>query len=335
MHSLLIFLGLGVAAMTLAAILWSIAFPARRIWPPKRYTTLTPFLVWIPTFTLFGVLILLGVWGWGDLAIPSWVRFGVGLPLILIPTTGGTGSELTRWCVITDTAKVEKYNLSGLASVATAALIDWTFTTTKPARITADTAIDSLTHAIEAYVSRKANTLTDPLALQCVEMCANHLRRAWEDPQDSIAREAMMMAATLGGMAFSNSSVCLVHGMSRPVGAVFHLPHGLSNAILLPAVTQFSVGDAQARYATIARTVGCATAREDEDSACQKLIDWLVDLNRDLKLPRLSQCDGVTREVFDREVSKMASDALASGSPSNNPKVPSHEEIVQLYQSAF
>lgn len=84
MHSLLIFLGLGVAAMTLAAILWSIAFPARRIWPPKRYTTLTPFLVWIPTFTLFGVLILLGVWGWGDLAIPSWVRFGVGLPLILI-----------------------------------------------------------------------------------------------------------------------------------------------------------------------------------------------------------------------------------------------------------
>ena len=84
MHSLLIFLGLGVAAMTLAAILWSIACPARRIWPPKRYTTLTPFLVWIPTFTLFGVLILLGVWGWGDLAIPSWVRFGVGLPLILI-----------------------------------------------------------------------------------------------------------------------------------------------------------------------------------------------------------------------------------------------------------
>jgi len=112
MHSLLIFLGLGVAAMTLAAILWSIAFPARRIWPPKRYTTLTPFLVWIPTFTLFGVLILLGVWGWGDLAIPSWVRFGVGLPLILIgnivvwmevshfgvPQTGGTfRGAADRW----------------------------------------------------------------------------------------------------------------------------------------------------------------------------------------------------------------------------------------------
>lgn len=84
MQNLLIILGLVIAAMTLAAILWSIAVPHRRIWPPKRYTTLTPFLVWVPTFTLFGVLILLGIWGWGDLAIPSWVRFGVGLPFILI-----------------------------------------------------------------------------------------------------------------------------------------------------------------------------------------------------------------------------------------------------------
>ncbi|WP_299043141.1 methyltransferase [uncultured Tateyamaria sp.] len=108
MQSLLIALGLGVAAMTLAAILWSIAFPARRIWPPKRYTALTPFLVWVPTFTLFGVLILLGVWGWGVLAIPNWVRFGVALPLILIgnivvwmevshfgvPQTGGAKGSL-------------------------------------------------------------------------------------------------------------------------------------------------------------------------------------------------------------------------------------------------
>ncbi|MEQ6204762.1 methyltransferase [Sulfitobacter sp. HNIBRBA2951] len=84
MQGFLIFLGLAVTAMTLAAILWSIAFPERRIWPPRRYTTLTPFFVWVPTFTLFGVLILLGIWGWADLAIPSWLRFGVGLPLILI-----------------------------------------------------------------------------------------------------------------------------------------------------------------------------------------------------------------------------------------------------------
>ena len=108
MHNLLIFLGLGVAIMTLAAILWSIAFPARRVWPPKRYTALTPFLVWVPKFTLFGVLFLLGVWGWGDLSIPSWVRFGVGLPLILlgnivvwmevshfgVPQTGGAKGTL-------------------------------------------------------------------------------------------------------------------------------------------------------------------------------------------------------------------------------------------------
>lgn len=172
-----------------------------------------------------------------------------GLPIILIPTTGGTGSELTRWCVITDTERVEKYNLSGLACVATAALIDWQFTVTKPWRTTADTAVDSLTHAIEAYVSRKAFAYTDAFALSAMPLIAAHVRTACAEPDNAQAREALMLAASQAGMAFSNASVALVHGMSRPVGAHFHVAHGLSNALLLPAVTAFSIAAAPERYA--------------------------------------------------------------------------------------
>ena len=135
-----------------------------------------------------------------------------GLPVIAIPTTGGTGSELTRWCVITDTKAPEKYNLSGLACVATVALIDWTFTVTKPPRTTADTAVDSLTHAIEAYVSRKAFPYTDAFALAAMPAIAKHVRIAFSQPDNAPAREALMLAASQAGMAFSNASVALVHG---------------------------------------------------------------------------------------------------------------------------
>ena len=124
-----------------------------------------------------------------------------GLPIILIPTTGGTGSELTRWCVITDTKQPEKYNLSGLACVATAALIDWTFTKTKPARITADTAVDSLTHAIEAYVSKRAHTYTDAFALSAMPLIADNVRTTYADPENGPAREALMLAASQAGLS--------------------------------------------------------------------------------------------------------------------------------------
>src|SRR6185369_2206867 len=148
--------------------------------------------------------------------------------------------------------------------------------------------VDTLTHGIEAYVSRKANALTDPLALECIRQAAAHLLTAWAEPNNRPAREAMMLAACLGGMAFSNSSVCLVHGMSRPIGAVFHLPHGLSNAILLPTVTRYSVEAAPNRYATVARTIGCAGAAASDAAACEALVAWLEELNADLELPRLS-----------------------------------------------
>lgn len=255
-----------------------------------------------------------------------------GVPVILIPTTGGTGSELTRWCVITDTESPEKYNLSGLACVATAALIDWTFTVTKPPRITADTAVDSLTHAIEAYVSRRAFPYTDAFALSAMPLISTHVRRACADPSDAVAREALMLAASQAGMAFSNASVALVHGMSRPIGAHFHVAHGLSNAMLLPTVTAFSVKAAPDRYATCARVMGMATESDSDDTACARLIDGLRQLNMDLAVPSPSD---LGHSADDAMLSLMAQQALASGSPANNPRVPNEAEIVGLYREMW
>ncbi|MCY4334467.1 MAG: iron-containing alcohol dehydrogenase [Litoreibacter sp.] len=255
-----------------------------------------------------------------------------GVPIVLIPTTGGTGSELTRWCVITDTKSPEKYNLSGLACVATAALIDWTFTVTKPARITADTAIDSLTHAIEAYVSRKSFPYSDAFALSAMPLIAEYVRRAYKDPNDAEAREALMLAASQAGMAFSNASVALVHGMSRPIGAHFHVAHGLSNAMLLPAVTAFSVEASQRRYADCARAMDMAEDADRDATACAKLVDGLLSLNQDLKVPRPSD---LGHQADTAMFKKMAEQAIASGSPGNNPRIPTVEEIVDLYKAVW
>ena len=255
-----------------------------------------------------------------------------GPPVILIPTTGGTGSELTRWCVITDTERTEKYNLSGLACVATVALIDWTFTVTKPARITADTAVDSLTHAIEAYVSRKAFAYTDAFALAAMPAIAAHVRTAFAQPDHAEARAALMLAASQAGMAFSNASVALVHGMSRPIGAHFHVAHGLSNAMLLPAVTGFSVAGAEGRYATCARVMGWAQETDNDATACAHLVAGLRQLNADLRVPSPA---ALGHEAAPETLAVMAGQALASGSPQNNPVVPTAAEIIALYEDIW
>jgi alcohol dehydrogenase class IV len=194
--------------------------------------------------------------------------------------------------------------------------------------------VDSLTHAIEAYVSKRATVLTDMLALEAARLIGANLRRAVSAPDDETAREAMMLGATLAGAAFSNSSVALVHGMSRPIGAHFHLAHGLSNALLLPTVTRFSVGGAPARYATVAREMGLAGPDDGDDTACERLVDELEALNADLDIASLSAA-GVEREHFERVVEDMAQAALDSGSPGFNPQPSTKEEIVALYHQAY
>lgn len=257
-----------------------------------------------------------------------------GVPLIAVPTTAGTGSEMTKVTVITATDTNVKMMLLDPHLLPTVALVDYTLSLSMPKPLTAHVGVDTLTHGIEAFVSRKANRMTDVLALSCVALVGQHLEEAWIEPKSHAAREGMMLAAAQGGMAFSNSSVCLVHGMSRPLGAVFHLPHGLSNAVLLPAVTRFSAPANTARYATIARTLNWAQPDDTDDAACERLIAGIEQLNRRLEIPTLRDC-GISSDALESVLNKLAEDALASGSPQNNPRIPTAEEIKQLYLDAY
>ena len=256
------------------------------------------------------------------------------LPIIAIPTTAGTGSEATRFTVVTDDETGEKMLCSGLAYLPTAAIVDYELTLAKPARLTADTGIDALTHAIEAYVSRKANTFSDGMALHAMRLIAPNLRRVFAEPGNRAARESVMAGATMAGMAFSNGSVALVHGMSRPLGVFFHIPHGLSNAMLLPAVTAFSIEAAKSRYADCAKAMGIVPSGVTDDTAAEALIVELRALNRDLQVPTPRR-HRIDAQAYADVVDTMAAQAVASGSPANNPRIPTQAEIVELYREAW
>jgi len=257
-----------------------------------------------------------------------------GLPLIAIPTTAGTGSEVTRFTVITDETTDEKMLCAGAAFCPTAALVDYELTLSKPMRLTADTGLDSLTHAIEAYVSARRNSFSDGMARLAMGVLAQQLRTVCREPDNRAAREAVMLAATQAGLAFSNASVCLVHGMSRPIGAFFHVPHGLSNAMLLPAVTAFSIEAAPERYADCARFMGVANEQDSDRLANEKLIQALHQLNQDLEVPTPASY-GIDKTRYFELLPTMAEQALASGSPNNNPRVPSIQEMITIYEEIW
>lgn len=269
-----------------------------------------------------------------DLRFPRRVD-APGLPVVAIPTTAGTGSEATRVTVITrqgaDGEPDEKVMCAGVAFLPYAALVDYELTLSLPPRVTADSGVDALSHAIEAYVSRKANPFSDAQAIAAMRAIGPNLRGACADGADRHRREAMMVGATLAGIAFSNASVALVHGMSRPIGAAFHVPHGMSNAMLLPAVTEFGLPAATARYADCARAMGVADDRTHDAAAAQALVAELRAINADLGMPS-PVAHGIDPTAFRAAMPSMARQALASGSPLNNPRVPSEEEIVAIYE---
>lgn len=253
-----------------------------------------------------------------------------GLPIIAIPTTAGTGSEVTRFTIITDEANNEKLLCVGMGFMPIAAIIDYSLTISVPPRTTADTGIDAMTHAIEAYISPKRNAYSDQQALAALRLIGPNIKKAYHNGKDETAREAMMLGSTLAGIAFCNSSVALVHGMSRPIGAFFHVPHGLSNAMLLPTITEFGVASAPNRYADCARALGVSDQSHTDDQANVSLINYLKKLNKELQVPTLAEF-GVQRAEFDELIDTMCEQAFASGSPNNNPRIPSLEEMIQLY----
>ena len=268
-----------------------------------------------------------------DYKVPYQVH-EISLPVVAIPTTAGTGSEATKVTVISDSATDEKMLCMGTGLIPAAAIIDYQFTLSLPSRIAADTGIDALTHAIEAYVSRKANLFSDQQAIAAMKLIAPNLIKVCKEPDNLAAKEAMMLGATLAGIAFSNASVGLVHGMSRPIGVHFHVPHGMSNAMLLPTITEYSLAGAPLKYAECAMHMGLVADVEDLDSAHQVLINELKQINHTLAVPTLAAF-GVEKAQYDTLLANMAEQALASGSPGNNPKIPALNDIIELYRKVW
>ena len=255
-------------------------------------------------------------------------------PIIAIPTTAGTGSEVTPFAIITDTAKDVKMLIASPNILPRVALVDPLMTLTMPQDITAATGLDALTHAIEAYVSVKAQPITDTLALKAIRLIGANLRQAWSNGDNLEARTNMLIGSLHAGLAFANSSVALVHGMARPIGAYFHAPHGVSNAALLPTVIEFSILGNPQKYADIAGAMGENTEGLSVLDAAYLAAEATRRLNDDLKVPTLSGL-GVEEKKFNAVVKQMAADAIASGSPGNNPRKATPDEIVELYKKAF
>ena len=257
-----------------------------------------------------------------------------GAPLMVIPTTAGTGSEVSQFTIITDTTRNVKMLIASPYILPRVALVDPFMTLTMPQEITAATGLDALTHAIEAYVSVKAQPITNALALHAIKLISGNLRQAWCDGSNLEARTHMMMGALEAGLAFSNASVALVHGMARPIGAYFHVPHGISNAALLPTVMEFSIPGNPRRYLDLAEAMGEITTGLSLLDAAYLSAKAVKRLNEDLKIPSLKGL-GVDEKKFNSIVGQMAVDALASGSPGNNPRKATQQEIVELYRKAF
>ncbi len=252
-------------------------------------------------------------------------------PVAAIPTTAGTGSEATRFTVITDTERDVKMLLRGNALVPAAAIVDPAFTLTAPPDVTAATGMDALTHAVESYTSRKASDMTDMYALDAIRRIFAQLPAAYEDGGNLEARTEMAVAAYEAGVCINNASVTLVHGMSRPIGALFHVPHGISNAMLIRECMAFALDGCPEKFARIAREIGAADARHSDPVAAQAFLEALTGLCKRLNIPTLREY-GIDEEQFSSLIGKMAHDAIASGSPANTIKAVTEEDLVSIYR---
>ena len=255
-------------------------------------------------------------------------------PMAAIPTTAGTGSEATQFTIITDTEKDIKMLLKGRVLMPDMAVIDDRFTMTAPPKITAATGLDALCHGIEAYTSRKAQPMSDTFALSAVKRIFRYLPKAYRDGKDQEAREQMALAALEAGIAFNNSSVTVIHGMSRPIGALFHVAHGLSNAMLMKECLTFALSGAKERFGDLGRAVGVASENDTDAEAGRKFLAGVEALVKELDIPDLEGA-GIQREKFFELIDKMAHDAMESGSPQNTMRDITEEEVKEIYKKLW
>ncbi|MBE5840658.1 MAG: iron-containing alcohol dehydrogenase [Butyrivibrio sp.] len=259
---------------------------------------------------------------------------GIRAKMVAIPTTAGTGSEATQFTIISDVDTGVKMLLKGAQLMPDVAIIDPELTMTLPPKMTASTGLDALTHAVEAYTSRKAQPLTDTLAISAIRRIFHYLPLAYHDNGSDVARTQMSIAALEAGMAFNNSSVTLVHGMSRPIGALFHVPHGISNAMLLSVCLEYAKEGAKDRFADMARAIGAAT---DEDSDEQASDNFMVEIKKICNVCHIPTLEGygINRDEFYAQIDKMAEDAMISGSPSNTVRELDAEVLKDLYRKLY
>lgn len=255
-------------------------------------------------------------------------------PMAAIPTTAGTGSEATQFTIITDTKTSIKMLLKGAVLMPDLAIVDASFTMSAPKNVTSATGLDALTHAVEAYTSVKSQPLTEGFAMDAVKRIFTYLPKAYADGSDVKAREEMALASLQAGIAFNNASVTLVHGMSRPIGANFHVPHGLSNAMLLKTCLTFALDGAYDRFGALGKAVGAAAPEADDKTAAEAFLKALIELCETLEVPTLAEY-GVDKEAFFAVIDKMAEDAIASGSPGNTIKKVTKEDVIDMYKDLW
>ena len=255
-------------------------------------------------------------------------------PMVAIPTTAGTGSEATQFSIINDTKNHVKMLLKGKVMLPELAIVDPQFTMTAPPKVTVNTGLDTLCHAVEAYTSRKAQTMSDVFAVSAVKRIFKYLPVAFKDGKNEEARVEMSIAALEAGIAFNNASVTLIHGMSRPIGALFHIAHGMSNAILMNVCLRFAVSGAYDRFGRLGREIGAAGAGDDDQTAAEKFLAALDSLTAELQAPTRASA-GVNKEEVLGYVDKMAHDAMVSGSPQNTMRDMTVEDVKELYRQLW
>lgn len=260
-------------------------------------------------------------------------------PFVAVPTTSGTGSEVSKFAVITDRARGIKYPLIDDTLLPDYAVLDAELTCSVPPKVTADTGLDVLTHAIEAFVCTEANAFTDALAEKSVKLVDHYLLLAYKEPDNREARQGMHNASCLAGAAFSNAGLGLCHSMAHAMGAQFHIPHGRANAILLPVVMSFNAGcettltPVATRYAELASLIGMGATSMRQSAL--NLIHMVRRLQQRMGVPQCIKDAGVSAEDFEAALNTMADAALADRCTATNPKPCTKEDIIELYRQAY
>ena len=266
--------------------------------------------------------------------------------LIAIPTTSGTGSEVTSFAVVTDPAEKVKYPLVSYSMMPDEAILDAELVKSVPPAITADTGMDVFTHALEACVSINRSDFSNALAEKAIEICGVFLLRAYLDGNATHARQKMHSASCLAGLAFNTASLGLNHGMAHQLGATFHIPHGRANAMLLPHIIEFNSDinkhsksrdtylPAVKRYATVAQILGLSSY--NKIMTVRSLVNWVQFMLKEMDIPlAISQIGTISEEEYFGAIDRMADAALADACTATNPRVPLKDDVIRIYKALW